>query len=301
MTATRIATAIGRFGERAAHFIVNNAEAEWRFYLLIGAGLAIGFASDLNRRRDLGGRYRSAGFRTDCLYLLVDLTHAAHLAILVPLAAYLTAFLSSGAPWLKLAPLAALPAPAKLVLMFVVTDLCAYGLHRMLHANRYLWQFHKVHHSQQQLSSLTTFRMPVLDRTVALIVLTIPAVVLASDAVMPVTVLLALQFHQLLLHSDVGWTFGPARHILVSPAMHEAHHSLDPAHVDRNFGSVLSVWDRLFRSHAERGRGELRYGLSGDTVPESFLRQIVVPLVGVCEQLRRDLERLRPLWGKTVS
>ena len=280
--------------ERIAALLVNNAAAEWPLYGLIGAALGLGVVADVVRRRDLAERYLSPGFRTDLVYALLDLTHAAHFLVLVPLAALLSAFLTANAPWLRIEALAGLPGWAQFLALFVFTDFYAYWYHRGQHANAYLWQFHKVHHSQVQLTSLTVFRMSILDRVMSLVALSVPAAMMATSYAIPVMVVMLVQLHQALLHSNTGWSFGPLGRLFVSPAFHELHHSADRAQGNSNYGPALVVWDRLFGTAAPAGAVALRHGLDDEIVPESFLRQIFVPAVGVWRQLRRDLAPGRP-------
>ena len=223
------------------------------------------------------------------IYAIVDLSHVAHFFVLLPLSVFLTALLAAEAPWLKVEPLAALPGWAQLLILFVLTVFYAYWYHRLQHSNAYLWQFHKVHQSQRQLTGLTVFRMSILDRVVNLVALSVPAAIMGVSPAMPATLLILLQFHQTLLHSDTGWTFGRLRHLFVSPAFHDVHHSTAAGHANRNYAPVLAIWDHLFGSFSARGQDELEFGLDKEKVPESFTRQIFVPAVGLWRQLQLDL------------
>jgi sterol desaturase/sphingolipid hydroxylase (fatty acid hydroxylase superfamily) len=277
--------------ERLPGFLLRNAAAEWKFYLLMAVALGIGVGIDLRRRR-ARRRYLSAGFRTDLTYAAVELSHVVQLLVLVPLTSGLNHFLESAAPWLE-ADLA-LPVWLELLLLFVFLDFWTYWYHRALHSNRYLWQFHKVHHSQSELSAFSNFRVSLLDRMVNIAALSVPTFMIGGNYALPLLIVLLIQFHQLIVHIDVDWRSGWLGRLIVLPSFHVTHHSTAPGHANRNFGGVLSVWDRLFGSAAERGPGELEFGLTDERVPEGYLRQLLVPVAGLCGELRKDLERLRP-------
>lgn len=278
---------------RLPGFLLHNAIAEWPFYLMLLVALGIGVGVDL-RRRNLR-RYLSGGIRTDLIYAGVELSHLLGLAVLLPWTRALNLMLGNAAPWLR----TDLPLPfwLQMVLLFILWDLWAYWYHRALHSSRYLWQFHKVHHSQEQLNAFSNFRVSLLDRMVNMTALAVPTFMLGGNYALPFYVMLLVQFQQLVIHIDVDWKGGWFGRIFVMPAFHVVHHSTAPQHANRNFGSALAVWDRLFGTGAKRGPGPLAFGLTDERVPESYVRQLLVPATGIWTELRKDLEFLRPAAG----
>ncbi len=69
---------------------------------------------------------------------------------------------------------------------------------------------------------------------------------------------------------------------MLSPAHHQVHHSTDERHFDRNFGSTLAIWDRLFGTFYQPSekREALRFGLDDDVAPHGLRAAIVTPLQG---------------------
>lgn len=188
-----------------------------------------------------------------------------------------------------------------MAILFIITDFVVYWYHRLQHESRIVWQFHKTHHSQVHLNVLTTYRATVIDRLVAFAFLAVPAAMMKVDAALPVAIAAALQFHQLMIHSDTGWSFGPLDRVFVSPSFHEVHHSSLEPHLDRNYGGVLSVWDHLFGTWAARGDAELTYGLVAERLPESWLKQQYVPLVGLWRLARDRANRHGTAKGETPA
>ncbi|GAA0645311.1 sterol desaturase family protein [Brevundimonas lenta] len=266
--------------------IVRNVTAEGWFYGQFAAALALGLAIDLIRRRELGPRYLSKGVRLDLVYSLMELTHVVTYTIMLPAGLALTHALQTWAPWLEIRVLSSLPQWSQLLILFVVTDLWVYWWHRLQHESRIVWQFHKTHHSQLHLNVMTTFRATVLDRLLAMVSLAIPAAIMDVHIAMPVAIAALLQFHQLVIHSDSGWSWGPLDRIFVSPSFHEVHHSSLEPHLDKNYGGVLSIWDHMFGTYVARGDRELVYGLVGERLPEAWFKQQFVPLVGLWRLFR---------------
>lgn len=271
--------------------IVRNVTAEGWFYGQLFVAIALGLTLDVIRRRNLKQRYGSKSVRVDAIYGLIELTHVVQFAIIFPVGLLITRGLQAWAPWLEVKALTQLPIWVQLLILFVFTDFCVYWWHRFQHQSRIVWQFHKTHHSQVNLNVLTTFRATVIDRLVALAFLAVPAAMMKVDAALPVAIAAALQFHQLMIHSDTGWSFGPLDRIFVSPSFHEVHHSSLEPHLDRNYGGVLSLWDHLFGTWAPRGDAELTYGLVAERLPESWLRQQIVPFIGLWRLARERTAR----------
>lgn len=274
-----------------ADSLARNAAAEGWFYGQFAAAMAIGLAFDLMRKRDLRARYGSKSVGVDAVYGALEVLHVVQFAVILPLSLVFTRGLQAWAPWLEVRALAQLPTWAQLVILFLFTDLCVYWWHRLQHESRIVWQFHKTHHSQVHLNVLTTFRATVIDRVVALAILAVPAAMMKVDAAYPVAIAALLQFHQLIIHSDTGWTFGPLGRVFVSPSFHEVHHSSLEPHLDKNYGGALAIWDHLFGTHAPRGDQELVYGLVAERLPEAWFKQQLAPLIGLWRLFRERTKR----------
>ena len=168
----------------------------------------------------------------------------------------------------------------------IVGDLSVYILHRMMHRIPALWAVHRVHHSATSLTPVTQLRIHPLE----LILNNIRSIVvfgtltglfgfLSSGAVsklsfvgVNVFAFAFFSFGANLRHSHIRlgyWRW--AEHLFISPLQHQVHHSANPAHHDRNFGSKLAIWDWLGGTLVtSRGLGELQFGLDeGSTSPET--------------------------------
>ena len=165
------------------------------------------------------------------------------------------------------------------VVLFLLDDATKYLLHRCLHAWPLLWCFHKVHHTAETMTPFTVYRThPVEAVLFSLRATLVQAVAMAAfffflgDRVELMTVfganVILFVFNVAgsnLRHSHVWISYGRViEHVLISPAQHQIHHSVDPRHHDRNFGTVLAIWDWMGHSLclAEHGH-EIRYGVTG--------------------------------------
>ncbi|MCV6590358.1 MAG: sterol desaturase family protein [Marinobacterium sp.] len=167
--------------------------------------------------------------------------------------------------------------------LFLLDDFSRYFLHRLLHQLPILWAFHKMHHSARTLTPLTVLRThPVEGVLFSLRAVFVQGLMIGlfrfffGDQVDLYTVLgvnvLVFLFNVTgsnLRHSHVPihyWRW--LEHLLISPAQHQIHHSVEPRHYDRNFGAVLAVWDWLGGSlHLSEPEHTLRFGLSKQERP----------------------------------
>ena len=129
--------------------------------------------------------------------------------------------------------------------------------HFVQHRVPVLWEFHKVHHSAEVLTPISSFRAHPLDQMIEFLFRLIGASLVSGvfahfypKGIAELTILddSALTFVRPdahLRHSHIPMGFGKLSHVLVSPVMHQLHHSANPEHFDKNFGFLFSFWDRM--------------------------------------------------------
>jgi sterol desaturase/sphingolipid hydroxylase (fatty acid hydroxylase superfamily) len=151
------------------------------------------------------------------------------------------------------------------IALFLAADFLCYLWHRANHRLRWLWATHVVHHSAPRINFLASFRQGWTDGISGTWLFWAPLGLLgfapAQCGVYFVT-LLAWQFW---VHNEWAPSLGPLEWLLVTPSGHRVHHSLKDIHLDRNFGGVLIIWDRLFGTYAREGERLSRFGLEGVT------------------------------------
>jgi sterol desaturase/sphingolipid hydroxylase (fatty acid hydroxylase superfamily) len=227
---------------------------------------------------------------------VIDLGYLALYAVVVlPLTTLLGAgaatVLERHAAWLVLPRFAAIPGWAFVVIGLLAIDAADWVVHFVNHRVNPFWRFHAVHHSQEEVSVLTTFRAhPLVHLSFALTV--VPGFVLAANGATPVTLLTTYACLGALPHANVGWTYGPLGRVIISPAYHRAHHRAS-GRTDVNLGVVFPFWDQLTRRaiFPAPGSTPIATGLGGRPIPvEQDLRAGQLPrliVIQLAEPFRR--------------
>lgn len=155
--------------------------------------------------------------------------------------------------------LAAIDAPAMLefAVAIVVLDLAIYWQHRWFHVIPQLWRIHRVHHSDLQFEVTLGLRFHPTEILLSMLYKFAVIAALGPSVVAVAVYEILLAAFALLTHADVA--IPPAwdrrlRRVLVTPDWHRVHHSVHRNETDSNYGNILSLWDRLFRSRIEQPR-----------------------------------------------
>jgi sterol desaturase/sphingolipid hydroxylase (fatty acid hydroxylase superfamily) len=159
---------------------------------------------------------------------LLDLGYLVSYAILVvPLIVLIGAGFAAGlarvAPWLVLPRLGA-PGWCFVVVAVLAIDGLDWLAHLGNHLVTPLWRLHAVHHSQEELSILTTFRAHPLVH-VSFLISAVPVLAIGSNAVTPTVVFTVYACLGALPHANLRWTYGRIGSVLISPAYHRIHHA----------------------------------------------------------------------------
>lgn len=148
-----------------------------------------------------------------------------------------------------------------LLLMVVVVDFGFYWLHRASHEIMVLWAVHQVHHSSEEFSMAVGLRHSPLQRLFSW-VFYLP---LALFGVPPTHMLAHVQFNTLFqcwTHTEAIRTVGPLEYIFNTPSHHRVHHGCNIYCLDKNYGGIFIMWDRLFGTfQKELSDQEIVYGI----------------------------------------
>ncbi len=148
------------------------------------------------------------------------------------------------------------------VLLFVVVDLAWYCNHRFSHRVRIGWAAHQAHHSSEHFNLGTALRQKWNPWSEAIFWAPIPLLGFA-----PWTIYVAFAvnlIYQFFTHTEkIGKLPRPVEFVLNTPSHHRVHHGSDPVYLDKNYGGILIIWDRLFGSF----QAELHTPTYGLTTP----------------------------------
>jgi sterol desaturase/sphingolipid hydroxylase (fatty acid hydroxylase superfamily) len=196
---------------------------------------------------------------------------ALHAIVVIPLMTLLgvgsAALIGGHAGWIELHPVQNWPGWLLIPLTVVAMDMANWLAHFADHRLGFLWRFHALHHSQEELSVLTSFRAHPLMHTTGFVLATVPVVaVMPGRPIAPVLITIYVCIGTL-QHANLRWTFGPAGRLIVSPAYHRLHHAREDQSI--NLGVVLTVWDVLAGRARFPSRSDAvgRTGLDGRPVP----------------------------------
>ena len=180
------------------------------------------------------------------------------------------------------------PLFVQFIAFFLAKDFLEWSIHNLLHRVSWLWEFHKVHHSIEELDWIGNFRFHWMEVVVYQSLTYLPLVILGVDGrvILVIAVVATLIGH--LNHSNLNISWGPLRYIFNSPRMHVWHHDREwPA--DRrygvNFAICLSVWDWIFGTAywpspgQSPGQQPRRLGFQGDDrFPRGLVGRFFYPL-----------------------
>jgi sterol desaturase/sphingolipid hydroxylase (fatty acid hydroxylase superfamily) len=211
------------------------------------------------------------GLLTDLTHILVNnlLTTIAMVALVVAAALPLL--------WVRRFDVeAALPRWAAVVAAVVVVALGSYWGHRLTHTIPFLWRFHAVHHSIEEMDWVASGRLHPLDSGFTQAVTVTPLFVLGYDAGVFAGVAVFVTLLALFQHANVRLRFPGVRWVINTPEWHQWHHAIDAEARDRNFGIPLvdKVFGTAYLPHDRQPSG---FGTDDPVPPHTYLGHLAYP------------------------
>lgn len=155
-------------------------------------------------------------------------------------------------------------APLALLGLFVGSEFFYYWQHRAAHRIRWMWATHSVHHSPTRMNFTAAIRLGWTANISGNFLFLLPLIWLGFHPFMVLGMLGINLLYQFFIHTERVDRLGPLEWVLNTPAHHRVHHASNDACLDRNYGGILIVFDRLFGTFAEAPCNErLRYGVVG--------------------------------------
>lgn len=230
-----------------------------------------------------GSLWRKHQTGTDILHWLITgaLAKPAAGAILTGIATF--TFCVQGKPYLHInydgfGPVVLQPTWLIVIELLLITDLLGYWRHRWMHTKG-MWKVHAIHHSSVDLYWLSAIRFHPVDvvfqHAFYLLVAFFLGFPLSTVAVyIPFVTLM-----NFLYHSNLDWALGPLRYIIVTPAFHRWHHTLQEEGQNKNFATIFSFYDILFGTYfCPENRRAREFGISGGSaVPSGYVGQLYYP------------------------
>jgi sterol desaturase/sphingolipid hydroxylase (fatty acid hydroxylase superfamily) len=256
--------------------------------VILAAALLLGTLERLPRARFCPLPFRRAGLGSDCAYFAVGIGFSMVTGgVVLSLSAWLGAL---GVPRVA----HRLPASVAVLLCLVILDLGQYVTHRLLHAVDPLWEIHKVHHSARSLDWLVNSRSHIIETAIRRVLAPLGLVALGTPRGPTVIASVVLSVWAMFIHSNLRVDLRAFEAVLITPRLHRLHHV--PATTQKNFGSFLSLWDRVSRSFvAFEPSPTDALGVPGEleSYPQAFLPQLVLPLRRIARGRAREPEPTR--------
>lgn len=168
---------------------------------------------------------------------------------------------------------------ASLWLASILGDFFFYWYHRWTHENAFLWQHHKMHHTDRELEAISTARQNWMEAVFNSFFITAPMILLFkvdphdqwSTGILAGLTASFLTNVLTLSHMNVRWQVGWLSRFWCSPQIHRIHHSLEPQHINKNYAFVFPMWDVLFGTYCHPKKDEFpATGVAGETGFGSF-------------------------------
>ena len=145
------------------------------------------------------------------------------------------------------------------VLTFVIIDLVFYIYHRISHRVNFLWAIHMSHHSSQEMNFAVSFRQAWFG-PISKIPFFMVMPLIGFDPTMIAVAGVISTLWGIVGHTQIIGKLGPLEWIFNTPSHHRVHHGSNAEYIDKNYGNLLIIWDRLFGTF-EPEKDKVKYGL----------------------------------------
>lgn len=165
-----------------------------------------------------------------------------------------------------------MPLWLEIIVGLMLLDLIgAYTVHYVEHRVKWMWRFHLIHHTDQQVDTTTANRHHPGESVFRFVFTTIAVVIVGA----PMWMVFLYQSLSVVLsqfnHSNVKmpeWLDRALVCVICTPNMHRVHHHYRLPYTDTNFGNIFSFWDRIFGTYTEAPNEKLKYGVDTFMAPE---------------------------------
>ena len=213
-----------------------------------------------------------------------------------------TAFASLGfvalLPFYYLTPLSIPMTGWTWLLAFLAADFTYYWMHRLEHEHRILWASHSVHHSSKDYNLTVGFRLSLVEGLFEWAFL-IPMILIGFTPFQAIVGLLLVAQYQHWVHTERVTKLGWLDEVFNTPSVHRVHHGSNRQYLDKNYGGVLMIWDKLFGTFA-REEEKVIYGLTRDINTNNPVKITFMEFGNIWQDVmkcRTMRDRLRIIFG----
>lgn len=188
------------------------------------------------------------------------------------------------------------------ILLLLSTDFLWYWYHRLAHEINLLWAVHVVHHQSEDYNYTVSARITLMQafiRTGFWAVLPF----IGFPASMITTILLIHGIYPFFIHTRLIGKLGILEYILVTPSHHRVHHASNEKYLDKNYGDVFIIWDKLFGTF-QKEEEEPEYGLTKSLNTYSFLWQhfhFIAEIAVAVKSAKTIKEKFKIIFGRPAN
>lgn len=150
----------------------------------------------------------------------------------------------------------------QIILTLIVIDFVYYWFHRTSHRVRFFWGIHMNHHSSEEMNFLVSLRQAWFNPLFRLPFFFILPLI-GFDPLLTFVVGAASTLWAVIQHTQTIGKLGPLEWFMVTPSAHRVHHGINVEYLNKNFGNLFIVWDRIFGTYAEE-KEEVIFGLTNN-------------------------------------
>ncbi|HLP37246.1 sterol desaturase family protein [Lacibacter sp.] len=137
------------------------------------------------------------------------------------------------------------------VIAFVALDFAGYWVHRLDHEYNFFWNAHIIHHSSEDFNLACALRQSISVVFRLFTIFLLPAALLGVPTMVIAVVAPLHLFAQFWYHTQHINKMGFLEKIIVTPSHHRVHHAINPEYLDKNYGQIFIIWDKLFGTYQE--------------------------------------------------
>lgn len=181
-----------------------------------------------------------------------------------------------------------------MILAIAIADFLYYWEHRAEHRIRFFWAYHNVHHSSTDYNLTTALRLSWLE-VCFLWIFYIPMAWLGFN---PLQIFIAVQItaiYQLWIHSQKIKSLGILERIINTPALHRVHHGSNTRYIDKNYGGILIIWDRLFGTYQPEIEPSI-YGLTENIKTNNMVKINVIEYLRIVKYILQS-KNITEIWN----
>lgn len=197
-------------------------------------------------------------------------------ALVVWLLGFVSGWLNGIVPSDFRTSIAAQPWWLQAVEVIVLSDFLIYWGHRLQHKVRFLWRFHKVHHSAEHLDWLAAHREHPMDTIYTVGIINLPAMIMGFPLETIAGLIAFRGIWAIYIHSNVRLPIGPLRWFIGAPELHHWHHDLDRD--AGNYANISPLMDIAFGTYTCPDHEPEKFGIHEET-SKNYVGQMLLPMV----------------------